>query len=373
MKKLFNNLPDERRRKPIPSNILTKAFKEIDKIKNIPFKKKDWEDIFWSDNPNKNDIPLTIDIPIIEIDDITFNKDFHKNPLFYDENRIKKEGFKYVNTSCIITHKGEIMIVYITEQTDKAITKATEKIIELGKQMERYYPVKEHTFYTPFKLTKSNSTEKEKKEATEFKRKHLKQDRYIGSNWMDGMIRYFIGLKDNQGGTMISYQPRAVEANEDEEFLYNLIYTYSALYELEKRYAPQVAKYRYNLAKEAGFIGAFPNVPLERHCSTGCGASLDFASSIHNDSGMSGLTETIIWCKCKKGEHQLFVSPALKLVFDLSKYNAIILQPPKVPHGTASTGNHKGYGLVNITKANLVSKTEITNEYYNLWKKYLHQ
>jgi len=133
---------------------------------------------------------------------------------------------------------------------------------------------------------------------------------------------------------MISYQPRAVEANDDDDFLFNLSYTYCALYELEKRYCPDVAKYRYELARDADFVGAFPNIPLERHCATGCGASLDFASSIHNDSGMSGLTESIIWNECAKGQHQLFISPAIKLVFDLSTHNASIFQPTKIPHGT---------------------------------------
>jgi hypothetical protein len=373
-RKLLNNLPEERKRKPIPSKILKKVFKEVDKIKTIPFKRKDWKDIFWSDNPIKDELPLTIDIPIIEIDDITYNKDFKHKPIFYDEDTIKKEGIKYVNSSCIITYKGEIMIVYITEQTDKAITKATEKLVELGEQMNMYYPVKSHSFYTPFKLTNKNSTKKEKDEAHILKQQQLTNDRYNGYNWMDGMIRYYKGTTNQKNnGDVIAYQPRKVVANDDESFLYNLVYTYSSLYELEKRYAPQISKYRYNLAKDVGFVGAFPNVPLERHCSTGCGASLDFASSIHNDSGISGLTETIIWSKCKKGEHQLFVSPTLKLVFDLSNHNAIILQPPKVPHGTASTGNHNGYGYVNITKANLVSKTELTKDYYSLWKRYLHQ
>jgi len=372
MRELFNNLDETRKRKPIPKNILTKAFKEVDKIKSIPFKHKVWNGLFWGENPFKEN-PFTLDIPHIDIEEMKYNKDFINKPIFYDENRIKIEGIKYVNKSCIITHKNEVVCVYITEQTDKAITKATEKLIELGKQMEKYYPVKKHTFYTPFKLTNSNSTAKEKKEATEFKRKQLKQDRYTGSNWMDGMIRYFIGLKNKQGGTMIAYQPRAVEANDDADFLYNLVFTYCALYELEKRYCPDIAKYRYTLAKDAGYVGAFPNVPLDRHCATGCGASLDFASSIHNDSGMSGLTESIIWSKCAKGEHQLFVSPSIKLCFDLTNHNAIIFQPPKIPHGTASTGNHKGYGYVNITKSNLVSKTKLTKDYYELWDRYLHK
>jgi hypothetical protein len=187
---------------------------------------------------------------------------------------------------------------------------------------------------------------------------------------MDGMIRYYLS-NSTPTGTMISYQPRKPEAMEDEDFLFYLVYSYCALYELEKRYCPDVAKYRYELAKGAGFVGAFPNVPLDRHCATGVGASFNFASSIHNDSGMAGMSETIIWTLPEKPNKQYFISPTLKMVFDLSTENAVIFQPPKIPHSTASTGEHKGYGFVNITKANLVGETAITKHYYDLWRKSL--
>jgi len=122
------------------------------------------------------------------------------------------------------------------------------------------------------------------------------------------------------------------------------------------------------LAKNAGFVGAFPNVPLDRHCATGVGASLDFASAIHADSGMEGMSETIIWSLPEKGKKQYFVSPTLKMAFDLSDENAVIFQPVKIPHGTASTGEHKGFGFVNITKKNLV-QGKIPQIYYDLFKK----
>jgi hypothetical protein len=372
MLELFNGLKDERKRRPVKQSILKKVYTELNKLEKIPYKKKNWENLFWGENPNKEN-SLIIDLPLIEVDDMTYNVDFTKKPIYYDEERIKKEGIKYINKSCVITHKGEIVLVYITEEYDRAITKATEKLLILGEGMNKYYPVKDHTFYTRFKFAKKDANEEEKKEVYNFNKQQQKEDRYTGKNWMDGMIRYYLGLKNNKGGTLISYQPRKLEADEDDEFMFALVYSFCALYSLEKRYAPAVAKYRYDLAKDAGFVGAFPNVPLERHCATGVGGSYDFSSSLHNDSGMSGLTETIFWNKCKKGEHQLFISPAIKLVFDLSNKNAIILQPPKIPHGTASTGNHNGYGFVNITKQNLVAKTDITKNYYDIWKKYLNQ
>ena len=371
MKQLFNELADERKRKKINKNILTNVFKEVDKIKKIPFKKKQYEDIFWGDNPYR-DNPLTIDLPHIELNEITpVPENFVNKAVFYDEKKVKAQKMKYVDESCVITYKGEIMMVYITEETDKAITKATERIDALLPKVEIYYPVKKDTFYTPFKLTKKDATLKEKQEASTFKKKQSAEPRYTGKNWMDGMIRYFKGAKNKQGGTIISYQPRKVEADDDDAFLFDLVYTYCSLYELEKRYCPDIAKYRLELASNSGYVGAFPNVPLDRHCSTGVGMSLDFSSSIHNDSGIGGLSETIIWNLPKQNMKQYFISPTIKLVFDLSKKKAIIFQPPKIPHSTLSTGEHKGVGLVNITKANLVADTELTNKWYSIWDNYL--
>ena len=370
--RLFNELPDERKRKKINSNLLIKVFKEVDKIKKIPFRKKHYEGIYWGDNPYRDNV-LTIDLPHLELEDITpVPEDFIDKAVFYDEKKVKAQKMKYVDESCVITYKGEIMIVYITEETDKAISKATERIEALVPKFELYYPVKEDTFYTPFKLTKKDPSLKDKEEASKFKKKHKAEPRYTGKNWMDGMIRYFKGVKNKQGGTIISYQPRKVEAEKDYDFLFDLVYTYCSLYELEKRYCPDIAKYRLELASNAGFIGAFPNVPLERHCATGVGASLDFASAIHNDSGISGLSETIIWNLPERNMKQYFISPTIKLVFDLTKKKSIIFQPPKIPHSTLSTGDHKGVGLVNITKANLVADTELTKKWYSIWRDYLN-
>jgi hypothetical protein len=373
VEELFKGLPEIRKRIPIPDHILKRAFKEVDKLKAIPFKRKHWDGIFWGENPITENV-FTLDIPHIEVSDMTYTEDIHNDAIFYDEKKIKKEGIKYVNKSCIITHKGEIVLVYITAKTDKSVKKASEKLRELGEQMNRYYPVKSKTFYTPFILTKANPTKQDlAKVKTDLESRNANVDRYSGKNWMDGMIRYHLGLKDKKGGTVIAYQPRKLEANDDEDFLFNLIYSFCALYELEKKYCPAVAEYRYKLAKDVGYVGSFPNVPLERHCATGVGGSYDFASSIHDDSGIKGLTESIIWSKCNKGSHQIFVCPPIKMCFDLSDNEAVIFQPPKIPHGTVSSGNHGGYGFVNITKRNLVIDTPITERYYQLWRKFLHQ
>lgn len=366
---LFNKLKPERKRKKIPKPIIDLAIKEVNKIKKIPFKHKDYDNIFWGDNPIK-ETPLTINLPHIEVDElIDVPEDFIKSAVFYDTKKVKSQKIKIIKDSCVVTHKGEIMIVYITSKTDKAILKATERVNDLAKGLDKYYPVKKDSFYTPFLLTKAGATKAEKQATSKFKKEQASVPRYTGKNWMDGMIKYFIGVKDSKGGTMVSYQPRNPDADDDKQFLYDLIYTYMSLYELEKRYTPDVADYRLKLAKEAGFPSAFPGVPLDYHCSTGVGGSFDFSSAIHNDSGIKGLTETIIWNKPRNNENQYFVSPTIKMCFDLTDNKAIIFQPPKIPHSTLQSGEHNGIGLVNITKQNLVAKTEINKQYYDLWKK----
>jgi len=366
---VFADLRVERKRKPISKAIVNKALKEVDKIKSIPFKKKDW-DFYWGANPYKED-SLVIDLPHIELKELKpYKTNFTDKVVIYDEKRLKKEGIKYIDKSCVITYEGKILIVYITEEFDPAVKKATEKLVELGVGMEKYYPVKEHTFYTPFRLTADKSKQKE---AYEYKKKQHSEARYYGKNWMDGQIKYYLGRHNGRvSGTTIAYQPRNPDAFKDKEFLHNLVYSYCALYELEKRYAPAVAKWRLELAQDATKVPAIPGVPLDRHPATGCGASLDFASAIHNDSGMDGLTETIFWNTPAKGQKQYFVSPQIGFVFDLTKHNAVILQPPKIPHGTLNSGNHNGYGYVNITKQNLVAETELNKEWYNKWRQYLN-
>jgi hypothetical protein len=374
VKKIFSIISPERKRQKIPPSVVASASKEVDKISRMPYKKKLHTGLFWKYNPYTEN-PIDIDIPVIELDKIyPMRKDFSKNAVFYTPAQVKKENIKIIKDSCIVVYQGEIMAVYITSKTDKAIIKATERVAKLAEYMDEYHKVKAKTFYTPFNLTKKSATTEEKKQARLATKKAEAVDRYSGKNWMDGMIKYYFSNKGNTGregdtGTAISYQPRNPEADKDKDFLFDLIYTYMSLYELEKRYAPDVAKYRLELAKKAEFVGAFPGVPLSRCPATGVGASHNFSSAIHNDSGIKGLTETIIWNTPSKNNKQYFVSPTIKMCFDLTDHKAVILQPPKVPHSTVDTGEHNGIGLVNITKANLVATTAINKQYYGLYKK----
>tara|TARA_R100001443_G_scaffold18608_1_gene29577 strand:+ start:7966 stop:9456 length:1491 start_codon:yes stop_codon:yes gene_type:complete len=362
---LINDLSKDRCRKPTKPEIIEKVLTNVDMIKEIPYpiKKNNYK---WKKNISKLE-QLLINLPVIEITEKTECED----GVFYDMERIKKENLKLIDKSCVVIYKGIIQVVYITEEFDKGITKATEKLKKLGENMDKYHRVKEHSFYSGFKL--GAKTEEEKTEAHLYKKDQHKHDKYMGRNWLDGMISFYLSptkfYPDRKYGTITAYQPRKWEANDDDDFMYNFIYTFCALQELEKRYAPAITDYRITKAKNAEFVGAIPNIPIERLAATGLGGSVNFASAIHSDSGIEGLTETIIWCKCDEGKQQYFVSPTIKMYFDLSKHNAIILQPPKIPHGTANTGNHGGYGFVNISKQRCLEKG--TNMKSQLaWKKY---
>jgi hypothetical protein len=105
--------------------------------------------------------------------------------------------------------------------------------------------------------------------------------------------------------------------------------------------------------------------------ATSLGASENFASALHDDSGIKGITESIIWSKVGQDKESYFVNDQTKMAFDLSDENAMILIPPKVSHGTANTGEHGGFGFVIITKANLVFNTPLNKEWHSAWNGYL--
>jgi hypothetical protein len=185
---------------------------------------------------------------------------------------------------------------------------------------------------------------------------------------MDGMIR---NMKRTYGVQFIDYQTRHVQADEDEGFLHDLIFTYAAMYELEKKYCPAIAEQRLRLAKQYEFPGTFPGVPLKMHPATGVGASENFCSRIHADSSIHGITETIMWTPPRKGKHMYFIVPDYKLAFDLSHMPCVILQAPHVPHGTANTGNHGGFGFVNVSKRSLLTDTPFLKAWYKTWNRHI--
>lgn len=356
---IFKHTKLERSRINAPPHIVKKALAEVKKIQSIPYKTKtDYGGLFWGDNPVKDEPAIAIDLPVINVETLR-ERNVKDKTIFHTPTSLK--SYRKISESSIITHGDEIIMIYVNAKTDKAVLKAVERLPDLGKQMMLYHPEKAHTFYSRFSLNKNPA--KRKKFETD------NVDRYYGWNALDGMIRHL--NTTTYGGNVVDFQPRAEEAMYDEHFLYNLIYSYCANYELEKRYAPAIAKYRLMKAKGADRICSIPGVPLDSLPATSLGASANFASALHDDSGILGITETIIWTLPDKGKKQYFVNDMARMYFDLSEHNSIILIPPKISHGTANTGKHGGFGFVNITKANLVSDTPLMKEWYDGWRDWL--
>lgn len=360
-----------RNRFEAPQEIVRQALKDVEKISKIPYKKmseKKSKFFFWGENPVKDVPAVLIDLPIIEVETLR-KRDVRKDVIFHTLESMKKEGFKMFNKGCIVVHNGEILTIYITGKDDKALSESAKHLYDLGKQFTEYYPRKEATFYTHDKiLLKGNPTLKEKRAFKKNMSNVEKTDRYYGFNALDGQIKYYSAPNHS---AVIDYHPRKPEASFDEKFLYNLIFSYAALYMLEERYAPAVAKFRLMKAEQVEKAQAIPGVPLKDLPATSLGMSENFASALHDDSGIKGITESIMWSKVGQDKESYFVNDQTKMAFDLSDENAMILIPPKVSHGTANTGEHGGFGFVIITKANLVFNTPLNKEWHSAWNGYL--
>jgi hypothetical protein len=363
----IDSLPIERKRTMAPPSVVQRALADVKKLESIPYKKMSKEEaskMFWGENPMDVQSVL-IDLPVIEIPHLRV-RDVRNHTIFQTIPSMKKQGFVFRDKGCILTHKGEIITIYITGADDRAVREGAKHLDELVKQMKEYYPRKADTFYTGFKLTKDKD---EQQKASTDRKKNPPKAKYYGWNALDGMIRYFTA---KQHGNVYAYHPRKPQATFDNDFLYNLIYSYNSIYALEKRYAPAVAEYRLQKAKKADKAQAIPGDPMTALPATSLGASEDFASALHDDSGIRGITETILWNKLTGKNKSYFVNDQAKMAFDLSKDNAIVLIPPKISHGTANTGKHGGAGFVIITKANQVWETPDNIAYQRAWEKYTH-
>lgn len=366
--RIIESLPIERKRTKIPPSVVEKALADVRKLEKIPYKKMSAEkasELRWGENPVKDEPSVAIDLPIIEVDKLR-ERNVRTKAIFQTPASMKREGFRLIDKGCIVVHKGEIITIYITGKDDRAVREGAKHLVALGEQMKEYYPRKNPTFYT--KQSFLSKDKAEQKRLLDVNREATATDRYTGWNALDGMIRYFSAKHRD---TVQTYHPRDVKATKDNDFLYNLVYSYNAIYALEKRYAPAVAKYRLMKAEKVGKVEALPGDPIKALPATSLGASENFASALHDDSGIRGITESILWSKTKGGKKSYFVNDEAKLAFDLSKDNAMVLIPPKVSHGTADTGEHGGFGYVIITKANQVFDTPTTKEWNEAWKKYL--
>ena len=366
--KTIRDLPDERRRIPLSQDIKNKVRYDATHLPKSKLKLKSFDkSLFWEGVPNDIRVaypPLVYDLPII-YDTTLFT---YKNQRGLMEcgkpQKYLNQPFDNINKSCICVDKktNRILWIFLKGEDDPAISyclKHAKEIIEFDKL---YLKKKSATFYTQqfFKGATTIKYEPKKDRPSE-------QDRYTGSNWLDGLQRYLDGTK---GHNLITYYPMKMEGQLDKTFRYYQARLYAVLYAIEKRYSPQTAQYRLQLAKNANMVSSQPNLPLELNPSTSMGSSIDFCSSYHSDSSIRGTLETIIW-KGSQGK-SLFVNGYSGHYFNL-KDDCMIFQVGTDYHGTAPTGAHGGIGFVNLSKSLLVGNTRWTHKFYDLWKKYLNK
>ena len=257
-------------------------------------------------------------------------------PIIYNE-----EYTQHIDYSCILkdknTNKILTIVVYDTDDID-IFNILNENGEILLKKFQKYYPKKKRFFYDGF----SN---------------HSKPKSYSGINWLCGLQRYLHPVKKKQ---MISYHKRNPLSNDDREFLISLLKVYCGIYHLEKKYLPEIAKKRLELCKMSPFS---TNFPINLNPSTTLGGSVNFSNKPHADSCVKGMFESIIF-KQRSDIDYIFCNYFANVEYKI-KGCCIIFQDGKILHGTKNTGEHKGIGFVNITKANLICKTEYTNFLYS--------
>lgn len=357
-KQKIDKIQIDRKRKPISDEIKKKIENSVLNMPNSNFCKKNFNNkYFFSDLDKKIELPhIEYDIPIIEVDTKllkTWNK---TNYLSVSEpEKYMGQNFEIINNSCMGVDKdtNRILWIFIKSQDDPAIKYTMMDAIDVGKGMQKYLKKKVKFFYSNFHNGWGNATEKRKYN-------------YSGENWLDGFQRYLCRYKpDKNSCNFVSNYP--MKQNDDIDWKYKQLRLYSLLYQLEKRYCPASAKYRYNLAKNVNFTGLDPNLPLELNPSTSIGGSVNFASRLHTDSSVKGTLESIIWTPATNGK-QIFVNGA-GYYFDINDY-CLMFQVGTDYHGTGATGNHGGYGFVNLTKKNLVSDTKYIKDWYNEWNEY---
>ena len=295
---------------------------------------------------------VNIDLPIIEVEAVP-----SKTAYKFDWRNNYRPKWETVRKSCIIVDSKtkRILNVFVYSRDDPNISKVLFEVDKLVEGMDKYLKEKSHQFYSGFGSKKLNDGTQEKLEH---------RVRYIGKNWLEGLQRYLDG---SLGENVISYYPRKVEANNDNDYLERLLWLFCGLYELEKRHTPATANYRLQLAKKADYLGCFtPNCPIELNPSTSMGGSINFASDTHDDSSVKGTTEAIIW-RPKKGKPYLFANSVAKLYFDISE-DCILYQVGTDAHSTINTGENEGVGFVNLSKKILLYDTPITKNWFNAWR-----
>ena len=362
---IFSILKETRMRKKIPRKIINKVKARLDKLPKRTYKKKLLDDKYsWGGiNKKENNLPAcTIDLPIIKVK--AKNKNYHK----FKHEVTKYPKWKKIRTSCIVVDEdtNRILAIFIYARDDKNISRCLKNAFRLAELMDKHLKLKSKFFYSGYAFKIKSGFDKHVDKNEEQKQK----DKYTGKNWLEGLQNYFHA---SIGRRVISYYHRNPAANDDEEYLEELLWLYCCLYELEKRHCPAIAKHRYDLVKDLDSPGCFPGCPIELNPSTCMGGSISFSSDTHADSSVRGTTETIIWRPDKTNpKPYIFNNSLAEMYFDINE-DCMIYQVGTDPHGTLNTGNHGGVGFVNLTKKNLSADTKLVKQWYKLWNNVLNK
>ena len=353
------NVAIDRQREKVPKLVLDRVKKELDKLQ-VSFKRETLDaEYFWGWCPDgTSGNAVEIKLPVIEVQ-------VPKNPKKLETSKpvqYNNQKWETIKKSCIVADKEtkRLLAVFVYKDDCPAIKQALKYCDkDFLDKWDRYYPEKSHQFYSAF----GDSDKRRKFE------KAGAGSRYEGKNWLEGLQRYLDGSK---GHNIIAYYKRSPEANKDYDFLFKLIYMFSAMYKIEKAIVPKPANFRYDLAKASDFVGCFTSgIPIELCPSTSMGGSVNFASSSHADSSTRGTLESIFWLppNNKKGIKQTFTNNIAEKYFDINK-ECCIFQVGTDLHGTAPTGEHGGYGFVNLSKKILIGDTKYNKSWYNAWRRF---
>jgi hypothetical protein len=357
MLKKINILNNDRKRIKVSNKIKSQIEKDIINMpsSNINRKKID-EKYFFAHIPSNIKKPyLQYNLPIVEVD-TKILKSWNKNNLLEvsDPTRyLNQSDFRTINRSCVGVDKdtNRILWVFVKGKDDPAIRYTLKHADDVVEGMDDYLKTKLKHFYSGFGDWKGSG-------------KDDREKRYTGKNWLDGLQRFFAKFKNRTGENWVAYYKMKEKGQSDIDWRYKELRLYSLLYQLEKRYVPASAEYRYFLADRVNLPGIGPKLSLELNPSTSVGGSINFSSSFHRDSSVRGTTEAIIWTPAKTGK-QIFVNGA-GYYFNIDDY-CVIFQVGTDYHGTAPTGEHGGLGFVNLTKKNLVANTEFMKDWYTAW------
>ena len=279
------------------------------------------DNLTWYGNPNSDGV-LDIKLPVKLVDEVLDDYIWRNNGSVSSEDGINKylnlhdSSNKWEDSVIIVNKNNEILVAFITCKDLPIISHVASRYDEIVDLLDNVHYPKRRTFYNRQRTGES-----------------LFSDGYLGKNWVLG----------EKFGSIFVTKPMIALKNPEQYFdnIDLIVHCWYSIWGIEKIISPSLGNYRefqmqfcnYNL-----FNGA--NFPV-----THIGASYKFNSALHQDSGLVGINEVILY---KGSKNQYFYNYRANSSFHISK-DSLILQPNHIPHGTVPI-EHEGVGLVNMTK-----------------------